>query len=190
MKTISHFLEKRLRLYVNTEKSAVREPGQVHFLGFRFERGPEKGWLVHLSEKARQRIKKRLQEMTPRTWGQPLERGLKELNTYIVGWGGYFRICAQEATKSWKWIDSNLRRRVRAIVIRRKKSPRSLYRDLVRNGARSSRGIWYKSAQFGVHQAYDTIWFRERLKTLVGEWSKHNSPILSAALGPQLTLGL
>jgi len=198
MKGISHFLEKRLRLYVNTDKSAVREPGQVHFLGFRFEGNSEKGWRVHLSEKASQRIKKRLREMTPRTWGQPLERCLKELNTYIVGWGGYFRICAQEATESWKWIDSNLRRRVRAIVIRRKKSPRSLYRDLVRNGARegpaaavarSSRGIWHKSAQFGVHQAYGAIWFRERLKTLVGEWAKHNSPLLSAALGPQLTLG-
>jgi group II intron reverse transcriptase/maturase len=196
MESISHFLEKRLRLSMNTDKSAVRKPHQVHFLGFRFSRNREKGWLVYLSEKAKNRIKDRLKEMTPRTWGQSLEACMKELNTYIQGWGAYFRICDEEGTRSWKPIDAHVRRRIRAIAIRQQKRPRFLFRHLVRNGASegpaaqtawSSRGIWHKSARFGTHEAYSLAWFSEHLKSLVGEWVKHNIPILPAALEPQLT---
>lgn len=90
MSSISSFLEKRLRLQVNTDKSAVRQPQDVHFLGFRFSRHQEKGWLVYLSHKATDRIKAKLKEMTPRTWGQSVDACLKELNTYIEGWGRTF----------------------------------------------------------------------------------------------------
>ena len=196
MEKISQFLEKRLRLSVNTEKSAVRKPHQVHFLGFRFSRMREKGWLVYLSHKAKDRIKDRLKELTPRTWGQSLETCLKGLNTYVEGWGAYFRICDEEATSSWKAIDAHVRRRVRAIAIRQQKRSRFLFRHLVRNGASestaaktawSSRGIWHKSARFGTHEAYGLAWFKDHLKSLIGEWAKHNLPILPAASEPQLT---
>ena len=199
MKSISDFLEKRLRLFVNTEKSAVRKPNQVHFLGFRFSRNSEKGWLVYLSHKAENRIEDRLKEMTPRTWGQSLAFCLKGLNTYIQGWGAYFRICDEEATNSWKAIDAHVRRRVRAIVIRQQKRPRFLFRHLVRNGACegsaaktawSSRGPWHKSARFGTHKAYNLAWFKENLKSLVGEWVKHNLPAPAVASETQLTFAL
>ena len=190
MASISGFLEKRLRLQVNTEKSAVRAPQHVHFLGFRFSRHPEKGWLVYLSHKATERIKARLKELTPRTWGQSVEDCLQELNTYIQGWGAYFRICDEEGARSWKGIDAHVRRRVRAIAIRQQKRPRFLFRHLVRNGASegsaaktawSSRGVWHKSARFGTHSAYGLAWFIGRLKSLVGEWVKHNRPAASEA---------
>ena len=196
MESISQFLEQRLRLSVNTEKSAVRKPHQVHFLGFRFSQNREKGWLVYLSHKATDRIKDRLKEMTPRKWGQSLATCLKEINTYIQGWGAYFRICDEEGTRSWNAIDAHVRRRLRAIVIRQQKRPRFLFRHLVRNGASegpaaktawSSRGIWHKSARFGTHEAYNLAWFKDHLKSLVGEWAKHNLPVFPAASGPQLT---
>lgn len=196
MERISQFLERRLRLTVNTEKSAVRKPHQVHFLGFRFSRNREKGWLVYLSHKAKDRIEDRLKEMTPRTWGQSLKTCLRELNTYIQGWGAYFRICDEEGTRSWKAIDAHVRRRIRAIAIRQQKRPRFLFRHLVRNGASqgpaaktawSSRGIWHKSARFGTHEAYGLAWFKDHLKSLIGEWAKHNLPAIPAASEPQLT---
>lgn len=196
MAGISGFLEKRLRLQVNTEKSAVRKPHEVHFLGFRFSRNKEKGWLVYLSHKATGRIKERLTELTPRTWGQSIDACLRGLNTYIEGWGAYFRICDQEATRSWKSIDAHVRRRVRAIAIRQQKRPRFLFRHLIRNGAHkgpaaktawSSRGVWHKSARFGTHSAYGLAWFNERLNSLVGEWVKHNLP---AASDEQMSLAL
>src|ERR1022692_2527839 len=196
MESISQFLEQRLRLSVNTEKSAVRKPHQVHFLGFRFSQNREKGWLVYLSHKATDRIKDRLKEMTPRKWGQSLATCLKEINTYIQGWGAYFRICDEEGTRSWNAIDAHVRRRLRAIVIRQQKRPRFLFRHLVRNGASegpaaktawSSRGIWHKSARFGTHEAYNLAWFKDHLNSLVGEWAKHNLPVFPAASGPQLT---
>jgi len=193
MSSISSFLEKRLRLQVNTDKSAVRQPHDVHFLGFRFSRHQEKGWLVYLSHKATDRIKAKLKEMTPRTWGQSVDACLKELNTYIEGWGAYFRICDHEAIRSWRRLDAHVRRRVRAIAIRQQKRPRFLFRHLVRNGASegtaaktawSSRGVWHKSARFGVHKAYGLAWFIGRLNSLEGQWLKHHRP---AASGSQMS---
>jgi group II intron reverse transcriptase/maturase len=199
MESISLFLEKRLRLSVNTEKSAVRKPNQVHFLGFRFSRNKEKEWLVYLSHKAKERIKNRLKEMTPRTWGQSLASCLKGLNIYIQGWGAYFRLCDQEGTRNWQAIDAHVRRRIRAIVIRQQKRPRHLFRHLVREGASqgpaartawSSRGAWHKSARFGTHQAYSMAWFGQNLKSLIGEWAKHNLPRIPAASEAQLMFAL
>lgn len=199
MKSISHFLEKRLKLSVNTEKSAVRKPNQIHFLGFRFCRNKEKGWVVYLSHKAKDRIKEKLKELTPRTWGQSLASCLKRLNTYIQGWGAYFRICHEEGTRSWRTVDSHVRRRVRAIVIRQQKRPRYLFRHLTGHGASvgpaaktawSSRGVWHKSARFGTHEAYGLAWFAENLKSLVGEWVKHNLPALPTASQAQMTFVL
>jgi group II intron reverse transcriptase/maturase len=163
LESISQFLEKRFRLSLNTEKSAVRKPHQVHFLGFRFSQNLEKGWLVCLSHKAKDRIKDRLKEMTPRTWGKSLETCLKGINTYIQGWGAFFRICDEEGTRRWKAIDAHVRRRIRVIAIRQQKRPRFLFCHLVRNGASegpaaktawSSRGIWHKSARLGTLEAY------------------------------------
>lgn len=196
MEKISQFLGKRRRRSVNTEKSAVRKPHQVHFLGFRFSRNREKGWLVYLSHKAKDRIQDRLKEMTPRTWGQSLAMCLNGRNTYIQGWGVSFRICDEEGARSWKQIDAHVRRRIRAIAIRPQKRPRFLFRHLVRNGASastaaktawSSRGIWPKSARFGTQEAYGLAWFKDHLKSLIDEWAKHNLPVLPAASEPQLT---
>ncbi len=51
MVSVQRFLEKWLRLFINPEKSGVRRPQEVHFLGFRFCRNKEEAWTVHLSHK-------------------------------------------------------------------------------------------------------------------------------------------
>ena len=107
--------------------------------------------------------------------------------------GAYFRICDHEAIRSWRGLDAHVRRRVRAIAIRQQKRPRFLFRHLVRNGASegtaaktawSSRGVWHKSARFGVHKAYGLAWFIGRLNSLEGQWLKHHRP---AASGSQMS---
>jgi group II intron reverse transcriptase/maturase len=187
MASLQRFLEKRLRLFINSEKSAVRRPQEVHFLGFRFCRNQAGQWTIHLSRKTAERVKTRLQEMTPRNWGQSLLACIKELNTYIKGWVAYYRLCSEEGVRNWKAMDAHVRRRLRAIVIRQKKRPRYLYRHLLSRDvpagkaaktAWSGRGVWPRSAQSGMHLGYRIDWFTEHLVSLTTEWYRHTLPTL------------
>ncbi len=198
MGSVERFLKTRLRLFLNPEKSAVRGPEAVHFLGFRFCRNPTEPWTVHLSHKTEERIQTRLKEMTPRNWGQSLQACMQELNRYIKGWVAYYRLCSEEAARKWKYLDAHVRRRLRAIVIRQKKRHRYLYRHLLSQGvpesaaartAWSSRGTWHRSAQKGMHLGYNLRWFAEHLVSMTSEWYRHNlpHPILPVS-EPQLAL--
>jgi len=198
MASVERFLEKRLRLFINPEKSAVRRPQEVHFLGFRFCRNKEEQWTIHLSHKTVERVETRLKEMTPRNWGQSLLACIGELNRYIKGWVAYYRLCGEEGVRNWKHMDAHVRRRLRAIVIHQKKRPRYLYRHLLSRDvpdrkaamtAWSSRGIWHRSARSGMHLGYRVDWFTEHLVSLTTEWYRHNLPkLIPPASEPQLAL--
>ncbi|MGC8808415.1 MAG: reverse transcriptase domain-containing protein, partial [Thiomonas sp.] len=72
MASLRRFLEHRLRLQINEEKSAVRKPEQVHFLGFRFlcndSASPNTG--ITLSDKAKRAVMNTIRELTPPNWGR------------------------------------------------------------------------------------------------------------------------
>ena len=70
MDSVRRFLEGRLRLLVNEDKSAVARPEERHFLGFRLRRNPDGQVEVHLSQRTVERLKLRIEELTPRSWGQ------------------------------------------------------------------------------------------------------------------------
>jgi Reverse transcriptase (RNA-dependent DNA polymerase) len=91
MASIRSFLERRTQLKVNEEKSGVRQPHEVHFLGFRFQCRPEACEMaVLLSAKSGRRLRTTVREMTPPNWGRSLAACMKELSQYLNGWG-----CAQ-----------------------------------------------------------------------------------------------
>ena len=186
--------------------ATVHQPGKergqaaagVHFLGFRFCRNKAGQWPIHLSRKPEERIQTQLNEMPPRHWGQSLRACLRALNRYLKGWVAYYRQCSEEAVRNWKKIDAHVQRRLRAIVIRQKKRPRYLYRHLLRRGvsdrkaaqtARSSRGVWHRSARKGMHLGYRIDRFTEHLVSLTTEWYRHNLPsLVSPVSEPQLNL--
>jgi group II intron reverse transcriptase/maturase len=189
MASVRRFLEKRLRLAVNDEKSSVTSPESVHFLGFRFCRDKKGAFGVHLSGKSEERIKSRVQEMTPRTWGGSLRTCIEQLNGYLKGWSAYYRLCSREGADIMRIIDAHIRRRLRAIVIHQKKRPRFLYRHLVSRGVPPSmaaktafirRGIWNRSNRRGITRAYPNDWFHERLESLWMRWVLFNPlPLVS-----------
>jgi RNA-directed DNA polymerase len=189
MAAVRRFLEKRLRLAVNDEKSSVTTPEAVHFLGFRFCRDKKGTFGAHLSGKSEERIKSRVQEMTPRTWGGSLRTCIEQLNGYLKGWSAYYRLCSREGADIMRIIDAHIRRRLRAIVIHQKKRPRFLYRHLVSRGVPPSmaaktafirRGIWNRSNRRGITRAYPNDWFHERLESLWMRWVLFNPlPLVS-----------
>jgi RNA-directed DNA polymerase len=192
MASIRNFLERRitmskdLRLKVNEEKSGVRPPHEVHFLGFRFQcRQTAEGWqtAVLLSAKAERRLRTTVREMTPPNWGRSLAACMKDLSRYLNGWVAHFRLCTAEAVKALRFIDAHIRRRLRAIIIRQRKRARFLYRHLKSRGASSqaahgaaysARGRWFCANHPGLTRAYPPAWFEGRLVSLATRWDELN----------------
>jgi group II intron reverse transcriptase/maturase len=157
MTSIRRFLEKRMRLQVNEEKSGVRKPEDVHFLGFSFrcaKEGEGDDVAVFPSRKAERRLMVTMREMTPPSWGRSISSCMENISRYLTGWISHFRLCTPEAVKGMGVTDAHIRRRVRAIIVRQKKRQRFLYRHLKARGvspkaaagcAFCGKGAWVKS---------------------------------------------
>jgi len=190
MESIRRFIEKRLRLKVNEEKSSVTSPERMHFLGFRFRKGKEGRMEVGLSERSVQRMNTRLRELTPRTWGNSLGACIEQLNGYLRGWLAYFGLCTKAGAYQFHDFDQHLRRRLRAIIVKQKKRSRHLYRHLracgVERGAAihcayRTHGVWPRSITNAMHRAYPNAWFEERVYTLWPEWQwQHPEPVMAS----------
>jgi RNA-directed DNA polymerase len=185
MASIRTFIEGRLRLVVNEEKSSVSRPNDLTFLGFQLGATPDGQVTVMLSARTEARLDTRIRELTPRSWGQSVAACIANVNRYLRGWFGYFRLCSKEGLNSFGAFDAHIRRRIRAVIVRQKKRPRHLYRHLLARGvpgrmaakaAFQRRGIWHRSASFGIHKAYSNAWFAERLMSLKAEWQQLHLP--------------
>ena len=181
MESIRKFIEGRLRLMVNEEKSSVSRPNDLTFLGFHLGKTSDGKVMIAPSTRTKERLEVRIRELTPRTWGQSMTVCIEKLNSYLRGWIGYFRLCTEEGLPSFGRFDAHIRRRIRAVIIRQKKRPRHLYRHLLSRGisggmaAKSAfqrRGVWHRSASFGMHKAYPNSWFADRLISLKEEWQR------------------
>jgi len=110
MDSVSQFIEKRLKLKVNREKSAVDYPTNRKFLGFSFYciNGVTK---IRVHPKSLKRLKARLKELTGRSIGISMEARVKKLNQTIQGWVSYYKLANMrthcQTTDEW------LRRRLR-----------------------------------------------------------------------------
>lgn len=143
MTSIRGFLEKRMRLQVNEEKSGVHEPDEVQFLGFRFHRTKGRGGgdvAIHPSAKAEQRLRITIRDMTPPNWGRSITCCMDNISRYATGWMSHYRLCTPEAVPRLGIIDAHICRRVRAIVVRQRKRQRFLYRDP------KAKGVSYKAS--------------------------------------------
>ena len=197
MTSVRRFLEERLRLQVNDEKSGVRRPDDVHFLGFRFHCPAEgEGGAVAIfpSAKAERRLRATITEMTPPSWGQSINTCMERISVYLTGWMAHFRLCTPEAGHGLGVIDAHVRRRIRAIIVRQKKRPRFLVRHLKAKGVSHSaasscaycgKGAWVKSNRPALTRAYPPAWFKARMASLQVLWQGLNLPKASA----QLSLG-
>jgi len=183
MEATRRFIEKRLRLKVNEEKSSVTDPWNVHFLGFRFLTMRDGSIQVYLSERSHKRLLQRIRELTPRTWGRSLAKCIEGLNSYLTGWEAYFDLCTRPAAVRWEHYDAHIRRRLRVIVVKQRKRPRFLFRHLKERGvskrsaamtAWSRRGIWTKANMYGMTRAYSNAWFAEQLVSVRKRWEEHH----------------
>lgn len=198
MASTTRFIERRLRLKVNVEKSAVARPGEIHFLGFSLPVRADGVVEVDLSERSKKRMAIKIRVLTPRNWGQPIEACIERINGYLRGWFGYFRTVTRFGDRVMQAFDAHIRRRLRVIIVKQKKRPRFLYRHLIERGVRprtaarhawSRRGPWRQSVG-AMHRAYPNAWFHRRLFCLENEWRALYAPEVEVSTGQAILPGL
>jgi RNA-directed DNA polymerase len=174
MASVTDFLEKKLKLRVNREKSAVARVEERKFLGYRLLRGGR----LSLAPKSVERFKEKAKELTQRNCGRSVQEVVKNLNAYTTGWANYFRLA--EAKRQAIDLDAWLRRRIRCLRVKQCKRTRTIAEMLMKGGvkerdawqtATSGKGWWRLAKTPATHKAMGRKWFEELgYKPLTAKW--------------------
>ena len=164
MESITKFIEKKLGLKVNAEKSKIARPHQIKYLGFGFYY--TKTGIIkpkpHL--KSIQKFKRKLKQITKRSLSISLNERIIKLNQVIRGWINYFRIADMKAHMTS--ISEHLRRRIRCIIWKQWKIPRKRIPSLVKLGANieqakaiafSRKSYWNTSMFIGIYITNESL---------------------------------
>ena len=123
LSSITNFIEKKLGLKVNAEKSKVTRPTKTKYLSFSFWKDTKGRWKPKPHIKAYQKLKRKLKALTKRNWSISLDNRIKQINYLVRGWVNYFRIANMK--NAIQEIDEHLRTRIRVIIWKQwKKAPR------------------------------------------------------------------
>lgn len=129
--SITRFLTVKLKLVVNEDKSAVSRPWVRKYLGFTYFQmcGQSK---IRIHAKSIKRFKDKVRELTSRSRGKSLRQVIEELNQYFRGWWNYFRLT--EAKSFLKGLKIWILRRLRSLIWKQWKNPRTRARNLTKLG--------------------------------------------------------
>ena len=127
MESITNFIEKKLKLRVNREKTVVRKiTNNVRFLGYSFWRNSKGKIALGIHEKSMTKLKSSLKELTARKSQLSWEELKLKFRQKITGWISYFRYA--NAKKKLQAMDEWLRHRIRCLIFRRYWRVRSRYK--------------------------------------------------------------
>jgi group II intron reverse transcriptase/maturase len=133
MKSIVRFIEGKLGLIVNVEKSKISRPKDLKFLGFGYYyHAKSKRYQVKPHTMSIQKFKRKLRKLTKRNWSVPLDYRILKLKQVILGWVNYFRISNMKVVI--REIDKKLRSRIRVIIWKQWKVPRKQIKSLIQLG--------------------------------------------------------
>lgn len=140
MKSISDWLERKLFLKVNATKTKVVRPTRSKYLGFTFLKNGEE-WKVKPTNEKKKALKAKLSEYLKRNKAiaRPLAVTVKRVNEIVRGWINYFRIgmMKQFMEEFGQW----LRHKIRVIVLKQWKTPKTIYRNLCYLNRKYNNGI-------------------------------------------------
>lgn len=160
LEKIIPFIEKKLFLKVNKEKTMVDYVGKVKFLGFAFYQYKGNA-RIRIHPKTITKMKNKIKEITARSNGVGNDSRIKKLRSYIMGWINYFKIADMRSlligTDEW------MRRRIRMFYWKQWKKVKTRFKML---------------QAFGIQR--QKAW--EYANTRKGYWRTSNSPILAKSL--------
>ena len=175
---VEAFLET-LKLPINTKKSRVIAVRHLSFLGFVF-RGKRIVW----SPKSLANFKRRIRQLTGRSWGVSWKFRYRKLREYITGWMNYYAL--SEYYRPIPRLDQWIRRRIRMCYLKQWRKPRTRIRNLIRLGVStsvaiklgmSSKGYYRLAKTKAVQIALNNEWLKsEGLVSLKDRWSSFHYP--------------
>jgi len=167
MESVKRFLEKKLKLKVNPKKSKVERAWRVKFLGYSFyKRNGE--ILLRIANRTKERFMEKIRHLTKRTRSGKLEDIVKNVNQYVIGWIGYYRLANTPSV--FKELDEWIRRRLRQMVWKRWKRGTTRYRELVKLGVPPQRAAlgavakspWHMSRTPVINEALSNAYWRSK----------------------------
>jgi len=158
MSSLTDFLERKLKLKVNRDKSAVGRPWKRKFLGYTVT--VNKRPRLKPAPESVKRAKVKIRQITRRGRGRNIQRTIKDINLFTRGWFGYFRI--SDVKQPFETLDQWIRHHLRKILWRQWKTPRTRAKMLQRFGAwpenakratSNGRGPWWNAGAPHMHAA-------------------------------------
>jgi RNA-directed DNA polymerase len=167
------YLEGELRLPVNREKSKAAKVKDVAFLSFQILR--EK---IRISEKAREKFKRRVKDLTIRNNPLSMHQVIQSLNEYLRGWVAYFRV--QEFKGILNDLDTWIRNRLRSMQLKKWKKPKRFQGMMIRAGYKpqEARKVWVKMNKWQsvnrkeVKVVMNLQWFRRQGLLYLDDFTK------------------
>jgi len=165
LESITGFVQRRLKLQVNRDKSAVARPWERKFLGYSMTHHLKPR--LKVARQSVKRIREELKEAFHRGKGRKLNRFTEqELNPILRGWGNYFELAEVEGT--FEELDQWVRRKLRQMLWRQWKRNHTRTKRLIHRGlakeravksAGNGRGAWWNSAASHMNEAFPKRYF-------------------------------
>jgi len=164
LENILPYIENKLFLKVNKDKTTVDYMGKVKFLGMSFYQNKGKA-RVRIHPKSIAKMRSKIKLLTARSNGWSNEVRIEKLKQYIRGWINYFKIA--DIKSLLKVTDEWLRRRLRMVYWKQWKKIKTKFKMLKDYGLDKSKAWEYAN-------------------TRKGYWRTANSPILTRTLGNEV----
>ena len=158
LKSLTSYLSRQLKLVVNQSKSAVDRPWKRYFLSYTvtWHRKPR----LRVAPQAQKRLKQGIRELLKKGRGRSLSTVIEQLKPKLRGWAVYFRLV--EVKSTFEELDMWIRRRLRLLLWRHWKRPKTRARRLIHLGidqkranisAYNGRGPWWNAGASHMNQA-------------------------------------
>lgn len=169
MASIKKFIEKKLKLKVNEEKSKTAKSDQVKFLGMTIVKST-----IAISKAALNKAMEKVKELIPRGTNLSIEQAVEKVNSWYKGWASYFKMTQYPA--QLKMIEAHIRRRLRARIVSQQKKKRNLVAKLIKRGVAkkqanatvyTNRKTWALSHTKAVEKAFPNKWFTDTIGQII-----------------------
>jgi RNA-directed DNA polymerase len=146
LESITGYIESKLKLKVNREKTKVSRPVQSTLLGFSFFRSAGK-WEIRISPKSLKRIKEKIKGKTKRNDPSNATEKIKKMEAMIRGWVNYFSIA--RAKTAMQQLDEMVRIRIRIGIWKQWKSSKTKTNNLKKLGVSKWKAYQWGNSSLG-----------------------------------------
>jgi group II intron reverse transcriptase/maturase len=151
--SITKYIEEKLYLKVNRDKTVVAHIKDVKFLGYGFYFN-KNGCGIRIHKKSVEKMRAKIRELTSRSNGWGNERRKEALRQYIIGWLNYFRLA--DMKKLLEKTDEWFRRRLRSLIWKQWKRIKTKLFNLIKLGIPKQKAWEYANTRKGYWRIADS----------------------------------